>query len=91
MLLTRQWKHMKLLKWNGRVIKPGGAAATSPGELAVDCRSCPLEGINIPKDWYLLPEVLQYVFPSTFETARLWCCLLAGYFDFTSPRTLTFD
>jgi hypothetical protein len=61
MLLTRQWKHAKMLKWAGRFLLPGGAEATAPGELAVACRLCPIEGINLPDNWESWPPVLQLV------------------------------
>ncbi|KAJ3501027.1 hypothetical protein NLJ89_g9529 [Agrocybe chaxingu] len=46
-----QWRHLKLLKRAGRGHDPAGILATKPGELAVQCPSCPRPGINLPEGW----------------------------------------
>jgi hypothetical protein len=61
MLMTRQWAHSKMLKRSGRFVQPGGVAKTASGELAVQCRSCPIAGINLPVNWEQCPPLLRYV------------------------------
>jgi hypothetical protein len=46
-----QWRHVKMLKWAGRANDVGGVASTKPGELAVECPSCPRPGVNLPSTW----------------------------------------
>ncbi|KAF9038718.1 hypothetical protein BJ165DRAFT_1308956, partial [Panaeolus papilionaceus] len=55
-----QWKHLMLLKWGGRGHDPGGPDETKPGELAIQCPSCPIPGVNMmegrrfsPEKWFL--------------------------------------
>jgi hypothetical protein len=33
MLMTRQWRHIKMVKRAGRAFDPGGISATAPGSL----------------------------------------------------------
>lgn len=46
-----QWRHLKLLKRNGRGHDPSGVEGTNEGELAILCPSCPHPGINLPNGW----------------------------------------
>ncbi|KAF7308828.1 CxC2 domain-containing protein [Mycena kentingensis (nom. inval.)] len=39
-----------------------GAAATSPGELAIRCPACPRPGVNLPDDWQLAPPEDQCLY-----------------------------
>ncbi|KAF8415032.1 hypothetical protein L210DRAFT_3658007 [Boletus edulis BED1] len=48
--MTREWRHLKMLKRAGRGHVAGGAASTHEGECAVLCPACPHPGINIPLD-----------------------------------------
>ena len=59
--MVMQWRHLRLLKWGGRGHDPNGVLATSPGELAVLCPSCPRPGVNLPEDWEQAPPELKYV------------------------------
>jgi hypothetical protein len=59
MLVTREWLHFKNLRRSGRFLKVGGAESTEPGELAVLCCSCPIDGVNMVKDWRLCPDNKQ--------------------------------
>jgi hypothetical protein len=61
MLVTRQWLHLKMLRRAGRFLKPGGAEGTQAGELAVRCRSCPIDGVNMMDNWKNRPTNLKYV------------------------------
>ncbi|KAH9911957.1 uncharacterized protein BXZ73DRAFT_56700, partial [Epithele typhae] len=47
----RLWRHLVALKRAGRAHDPAGAAATQPGDLAVECPACPHPGINLPPGW----------------------------------------
>lgn len=51
-----QWRHLQMLKWAGRGLDETGARGTSPGELAIQCPTCPHPGINIPDLWMDVPE-----------------------------------
>ncbi|KAJ7216669.1 hypothetical protein GGX14DRAFT_359106 [Mycena pura] len=49
--MSRQYRHLQLLKRAGRGHDEGGVRATAPGELALRCPACPRPGINLPSDW----------------------------------------
>ncbi|KAF9553012.1 hypothetical protein CPC08DRAFT_646182 [Agrocybe pediades] len=57
-----QWRHLKMLKWAGRGHDPSGAAGTQPGELAIRCPSCPIDGINLPTGWRQAPPEFQFLY-----------------------------
>ncbi|PPR04539.1 hypothetical protein CVT26_002506 [Gymnopilus dilepis] len=59
--MVLQWRHLKLLKWGGRAHDPAGIEATAPGELALQCPSCPHPGINLPDGWEEVPADEGYV------------------------------
>ena len=40
-----------MLKRSGRGLDPKGAAATSSGELAIECPACPHPNRNLTLDW----------------------------------------
>ncbi|KAF8121256.1 hypothetical protein EV363DRAFT_1406388 [Boletus edulis] len=48
--MTREWRHLKMLKRAGQGHVAGGAVSTREGECAVLCPACPHSGINIPLD-----------------------------------------
>jgi hypothetical protein len=50
---NRIWRHLLMLKRSGRGHDPKGAAATSLGELAIECPACPHPDCNLPLDWKL--------------------------------------
>ncbi|KZP14909.1 hypothetical protein FIBSPDRAFT_751237, partial [Athelia psychrophila] len=62
-LMVRQWRHLKLLKRAGRAYDPDGVNATQPGELAMQCRACPIPGVNLPTGWENTPpdKVWKYM------------------------------
>ena len=45
------WRHLKALKRSGRGHDPAGAAATTAGQCAVECPTCPHPGRNLPENW----------------------------------------
>jgi hypothetical protein len=49
--MTRQFHHLKQLKWAGRGHDPTGLEATKSGECVVKCPTCPHPGINLPDGW----------------------------------------
>ena len=48
---NRIWRHLLMLKRSGRGHDPKGAAATSLGELAIECPACPHPDRNLPLNW----------------------------------------
>ncbi|KAF8444074.1 hypothetical protein L210DRAFT_3611327 [Boletus edulis BED1] len=48
--MSREWRHLKMLKRAGRGHVPDGITLTSEGECAVLCPACPHPGINIPSN-----------------------------------------
>ncbi|KAF7314400.1 CxC2 domain-containing protein [Mycena kentingensis (nom. inval.)] len=49
--VSRQFRHLMLLKRAGRGHDEFGVLATGAGELAIRCPACPRVGVNIPDDW----------------------------------------
>lgn len=49
-----------MVKRGGRAYDPSDdrVQETSPGELAVPCRACPVPGFNLPDDWQSAPKEL---------------------------------
>ncbi|KAF7321833.1 CxC2 domain-containing protein [Mycena kentingensis (nom. inval.)] len=55
--MSRQWRHLQLLKRGGRGHDKYGVVGTGPGELAVRCPVCPRPEVNLPNDWaHAAPE-----------------------------------
>lgn len=48
-----------MLKRGGRGHDPDGINATIPGELALDCPSCPHPNKNLPPDWESAPPEVK--------------------------------
>lgn len=61
MTIIRQWRNIKMLRRAGRGHDPAGVDATTHGQLAVQCRACPLPGINLPDDWDKAAPEFRYV------------------------------
>ncbi|KAJ7042238.1 hypothetical protein C8F04DRAFT_946268 [Mycena alexandri] len=49
--ITRQYRHLLLLKWAGRGHDPSGIFGTQPGECAVLCPARSRPGVNLPDGW----------------------------------------
>ncbi|KAJ7772710.1 hypothetical protein DFH07DRAFT_953170 [Mycena maculata] len=49
--MTREWRHLQMLKRAGRGHDPEGIANTKEGECALLCPACPQPGKNLPPDW----------------------------------------
>ena len=68
MLMTCEFRHMKMLKCSAHAYDPGGVSATHPGSLTIPCRVCPLPNINLPPGWEDVSPARVYV--------QLFYCLL---------------
>ncbi|KAF7303422.1 CxC2 domain-containing protein [Mycena indigotica] len=55
MRISRQYRHLLLLKRKGRGHDRFGVMGTASGELAIRCPACPRPGINLPEGWENAP------------------------------------
>ncbi|KAI0684985.1 hypothetical protein C8T65DRAFT_712842 [Cerioporus squamosus] len=60
--ITREWRHLKLMKRGGRGNDPDGIASTREGSCAVECPACPLPGKNLPDDWEVAPDSKSWLY-----------------------------
>ncbi|KAJ7182437.1 hypothetical protein C8R43DRAFT_1144448 [Mycena crocata] len=60
--MTRQWRHLQMLKRAGRGHDPAGINSTKPGELALLCPACPQPGKNLPADWENMPHERKFLY-----------------------------
>ncbi|KAJ7472830.1 hypothetical protein FB451DRAFT_1134413 [Mycena latifolia] len=60
--MTRQWRHLQMLKRGRRGHDPAGIANTQDGKLTLLCPACPHPGKNLPPDWMDYPEEKQFLF-----------------------------
>ncbi|KAJ7222855.1 hypothetical protein B0H12DRAFT_1241055, partial [Mycena haematopus] len=60
--MTRQWRHLQMLKRTGRGHDPSGVEATKAGECAVLCPACPQPGKNLPPNWQDAPEEKRFLY-----------------------------
>lgn len=56
--MSHQYRHLKLLKRRGRGHINGGVNNVSPGDLALQCPTCPHKH-TLPKGWEDLPKEEQ--------------------------------
>lgn len=49
--MTREWRHLKMMKRAGRGHDLDGLSGTPAGVCAVECPACPLPGKNLPPDY----------------------------------------
>ncbi|KAJ6479771.1 hypothetical protein C8R45DRAFT_1101216 [Mycena sanguinolenta] len=49
--MSREYRHLLMLKQGGRGHEAGGVVGTRSGELAVVCPCCPRPEVNLPADW----------------------------------------
>ncbi|KAJ7836541.1 hypothetical protein B0H14DRAFT_2793727 [Mycena olivaceomarginata] len=59
--MTREWRHVRMLKRAGRGHDPDGIANTKPGECALLCPACPQPGKNLRPDWQSAPADKQFL------------------------------
>ena len=62
--MSRLWRWMKRLKWNGFAHNGKDPMKVQPGELAIYCPACPQPGINLPANWQ--EDVNRWVFRRLF-------------------------
>ncbi|KAF7357140.1 CxC2 domain-containing protein [Mycena sanguinolenta] len=60
--MTRQWRHIRMLKRAGRGHDPAGIANTKPGECALLCPACPQPEKNLPPNWKDVPERKKFLY-----------------------------
>lgn len=59
MRVTREWRHIRMLKRAGRGHDPDGIGGTKLGECALLCPACPQPGKNMAPNWEDAPEEKQ--------------------------------
>ncbi|KAJ7108897.1 hypothetical protein C8R43DRAFT_1139824 [Mycena crocata] len=59
--MTREWRHIQMLKRAARGHDPGGIPATKPGECALLCPACPQPGKNMESGWEEAPEEKRFL------------------------------
>lgn len=64
--MSRLWRWMKRLKWNGFGHSGRDPMDVTPGELAVYCPACPQPGINLPERWK--EDTNKFVYRRMFVT-----------------------
>ncbi|KAJ7725467.1 hypothetical protein B0H16DRAFT_1332689 [Mycena metata] len=60
--MTREWRHLQMLKRAGRGHDFSGVEGTGPGECALLCPACPHPGKNIPPDWKEVPPEKKFLY-----------------------------
>ncbi|KAJ7898272.1 hypothetical protein B0H14DRAFT_2332228 [Mycena olivaceomarginata] len=59
--MTREWRHVRMLKRAGRGHDPKGLSNTKPGECALLCPACPQPGRNLAPHWENAPKDKQFL------------------------------
>ncbi|TDL13597.1 hypothetical protein BD410DRAFT_735152, partial [Rickenella mellea] len=62
MLCVLLWRHLNMLKRNGRGHDPLGIDNTPPGGCAVECPACPHPGRNLPDGWQDAPANKSWIY-----------------------------
>ncbi|KAJ7314860.1 hypothetical protein DFH08DRAFT_917800 [Mycena albidolilacea] len=62
--MTRQWRHLQMLKRAGRGHAAEGITGTKAGECALLCPACPQPGKNLPCDgsWRHVPQERRFLY-----------------------------
>ncbi|KAJ7022851.1 hypothetical protein C8F04DRAFT_970965 [Mycena alexandri] len=60
--MTREWRHLEMLKRAARGHDPAGVEATQAGECALLCPACPQPGKNLPPDWKEAPKSRRFLY-----------------------------
>ncbi|KAJ7720502.1 hypothetical protein B0H14DRAFT_3098545 [Mycena olivaceomarginata] len=62
--MTRQWRHLQMLKWAGRGHATDGVQGTKSGECALLCPACPQPGKNLPRNgsWKHVPRERRFLY-----------------------------
>ncbi|KAJ6486562.1 hypothetical protein C8R47DRAFT_979565, partial [Mycena vitilis] len=59
--MTRQWRHVRMLKRAGRGHVPDGIATTTEGSCALLCPACPQPGKNMAPNWMDTPVEKRFI------------------------------
>ncbi|KAJ7809728.1 hypothetical protein B0H14DRAFT_3090909 [Mycena olivaceomarginata] len=70
-----QYRILSIMKQAGRGHNPTGVKGTAQGKLALKCRACPQDGMNLPDgwdkiNWDIMPKDLQYIFSFNAQDAN---------------------
>ncbi|KAJ7732706.1 hypothetical protein B0H16DRAFT_1732692 [Mycena metata] len=60
--MTRQWRHVRMLKRAARGHDPQGIDNTQPGECALLCPACPHPGKNLVPGWEEAPTEKEFLY-----------------------------
>ncbi|KAJ7701065.1 hypothetical protein B0H16DRAFT_1748807 [Mycena metata] len=60
--MTREWRHIEMLKRAGRGHDPAGVEATQLGECALLCPACPQPGKNLAPGWEDAPKARRFLY-----------------------------
>ncbi|KAJ7032307.1 hypothetical protein C8F04DRAFT_1262054 [Mycena alexandri] len=62
--MTREWRHLQVLKRMGRIFLVAGIRRMPPGVCALLCPACPQPGKNLPPDgpWRAAPRDKRYLY-----------------------------
>ncbi|KAJ7796129.1 hypothetical protein B0H14DRAFT_3495125 [Mycena olivaceomarginata] len=60
--MTRQYRHLLMLKRAGRGHDRSGVWGTAAGELVVECPVCPNPQVNLPEGWEDAPPADQFLY-----------------------------
>ncbi|KAJ7434267.1 hypothetical protein B0H11DRAFT_2164741 [Mycena galericulata] len=60
--MTREWRHLQMLKRAGRGHDPTGVDGTRAGECALLCPACPQPGKDLPPDWKNAPKEKRHLY-----------------------------
>ncbi|KAJ7429392.1 hypothetical protein B0H11DRAFT_1768215 [Mycena galericulata] len=60
--MTREWRHLQMLKRAGRGHDPSGVEGTKAGECALLCPACPQPGKNLPPNWRNAPKEKRHLY-----------------------------
>ena len=67
MRMIREFRHLKLMKRNGRGNIKNCLISTSSSDLTVPCPACPIPGINLQDEWEQAPKEMRYDFPPSWS------------------------
>ncbi|KAJ6467014.1 hypothetical protein C8R45DRAFT_1106429 [Mycena sanguinolenta] len=79
--MTRVFRNLLMLKRGGRGHELGGVNGTQPGELAIQCPTCPHPNVNLPEGWEDVPaerRFLYVLFLALDACFRLKCRLVSS-------------
>ncbi|KAJ7276586.1 hypothetical protein C8J57DRAFT_1061539, partial [Mycena rebaudengoi] len=60
--MTKEWRHLQMLKRMGCIHDPKGIRNTKAGECALLCPACPHPGKNLPPGWEMASEERRFLY-----------------------------